>query len=72
MNAKEKQGLTQKDFNAVEAQYNYQMYVTNLNTIFKRLEYLFKVLEMKDLFEESFISKVKKEIEELLVKNEAD
>ena len=72
MNAKEKQGLTQKEFNAVEAQYNYQMYVTNLNTIFKRLEYLFKVLEMKDLFSEEFVSKVKAEIEELLVKNETN
>lgn len=72
MNAKEKQDLTPNGFNSLEAQYNYQMYVTNLNTIFKRLEYLFKVLEMKDFFDESFISKVKKEIEELLVKNEAN
>ena len=39
---------------------------TNVQGIFKRLDYLFKVIEFKDSFNADFVSQCSKEIEELI------
>ena len=42
----------------------------NMFNLFKRMDYLFKVLELKDVFDESFIKDSVKEIQESLTLTE--
>lgn len=55
-------------------QLNHMLQQANLNNIFKRLDYLFKVLEFKDCFKSDFIIGCADEIVELLapLKEEED
>lgn len=48
------------------AQLIYQIQSSNLNHIFKRLDYLFKVLENAVMFDEAFVSQCVDEIKGLM------
>ena len=39
---------------------------SELNNVYKRLDYLFKILEFRSCFEDSFINKCVNEIEEIM------
>lgn len=49
-----------------------QLQKANLNNMFKRLDYLFKVIESKEAFSHTFYEKCIKEIEEIMTVPEED
>lgn len=69
----EKKKLTYEQLEQVlhqtRQQYEYvynELQKVSLNNMFKRLDYLFKVLACKDSFSEEFVNKCSKEVEELM------
>lgn len=54
------------------AQLIYQLQGANLNNMFKRLDYLFKVVENAAMFEEAFVDQCIAEIKELMTPPEAE
>lgn len=54
------------------AQLMYQLQGANLHNMFKRLDYLFKVVENAVVFDEAFVDQCVKEIKELMTPPEED
>lgn len=54
------------------AQLIYQLQGANLNNMFKRLDYLFKVVENAAMFDEAFVDQCVAEIKELMIPPEAE
>ncbi len=53
-------------FKSQNAQLIYQLQNTNMNNLFKRLDYLFKVIENATMFDEAFVEQCITEIKELM------
>lgn len=54
------------------AQLIYQLQNANMNNIFKRLDYLFKVVEQAAMFDEAFVDQCVAEIKELMTPPEPE
>lgn len=54
------------------AQLMYQLQGANLNNMFKRLDYLFKVVENAAMFDEAFVDQCIAEIKELMTPPEEE
>lgn len=54
------------------AQLIYQLQGTNLNNMFKRLDYLFKIVENAAMFDEVFVDQCIAEIKELMTPPEEE
>ncbi len=53
-------------FKSQNAQLIYQLQNANMNNMFKRLDYLFKVIENAAMFDETFVEQCTIEIKELM------